>query len=221
MGFRSERGAVLAAIMAATALVALDATVLATAVPTIVKELGGFSQFPWLFSIYLLTSAVATPLFGRLADTRGRRPVLLSGIGVFLAGLELMITATALPSILLDLATTDELGKPAFSELRHASWIVNGYLLAYVIAMPLAGRIADVWGARRLFLGALGLFVVWNLAVVAGAAAGRLLSDTDALGQRVVRDARVRHEDLDDAPVDGVAERLNIVRAGPPRSVVS
>src|SRR5919199_3868882 len=80
VGFRSERGAVLAAIMAATALVALDATVLATAVPTIVKELGGFSQFPWLFSIYLLTSAVATPLFGRLADTRGRRPVLLAGI---------------------------------------------------------------------------------------------------------------------------------------------
>jgi MFS family permease len=85
------------------------------------------------------------------------------GIGVFLAGLELMITATALPSILLDLAVTDELGKPAFSELRHASWIVNGYLLAYVIAMPLAGRLADVWGARRLFLGALIVFIVGSL----------------------------------------------------------
>ncbi|HET7030071.1 MAG TPA: MFS transporter [Candidatus Limnocylindrales bacterium] len=85
------------------------------------------------------------------------------GIGVFLAGLELMITATALPSILLDLATVDQLGKPAFSELRHASWIVNGYLLAYVVAMPLAGRIADVWGARRLFLGALVLFVIGSL----------------------------------------------------------
>ena len=85
------------------------------------------------------------------------------GIGVFLAGLELMITATALPSILLDLAVTDQLGKPAFSELRHASWIVNGYLLAYVVAMPLAGRLADVWGARRLFLGALVVFVVGSL----------------------------------------------------------
>jgi MFS family permease len=88
------------------------------------------------------------------------------GIGVFLAGLELMITATALPSILLDLAVTDELGKPAFAELRHASWIVNGYLLAYVVAMPLAGRVADVWGARRLFLGALVLFVIGS--IVAG-----------------------------------------------------
>jgi MFS family permease len=90
------------------------------------------------------------------------------GIGVFLAGLELMITATALPSILLDLAVTDELGKPAFAELRHASWIVNGYLLAYVVAMPLAGRLADVWGARRLFLGALIVFIVGSLAAGRG-----------------------------------------------------
>jgi MFS family permease len=90
------------------------------------------------------------------------------GIGVFLAGLELMITATALPSILLDLATTDQLGKPAFSELRHASWIVNGYLLAYVVAMPLAGRLADVWGTRRLFLVALVVFVVGSLAAGRG-----------------------------------------------------
>ena len=85
------------------------------------------------------------------------------GIGVFLAGLELMITATALPSILRDLATTDQIGEPAFSELRHASWIVNGYLLAYVVAMPLAGRLADVWGARRLFLSALVVFIVGSL----------------------------------------------------------
>jgi MFS family permease len=85
------------------------------------------------------------------------------GIGVFLAGLELMITATALPSILLDLAVTDQLGKPSFSELRHASWIINGYLLAYVVAMPLAGRLADVWGTRRLFLVALVVFIVGSL----------------------------------------------------------
>jgi len=88
------------------------------------------------------------------------------GIGVFLAGLELMITATALPSILLDLAVTDQVGQPAFSELRHASWIVNGYLLAYVVAMPLSGRLADVWGARRLFLSALVVFIVGS--VIAG-----------------------------------------------------
>ena len=98
------------------------------------------------------------------------------GIGVFLAGLELMITATALPSILLDLATTDQLGKPAFSELRHASWIVNGYLLAYVVAMPLAGRLADVWGARRLFLGALVIFVIGSLVAGRGQTLDELIA---------------------------------------------
>jgi MFS family permease len=103
------------------------------------------------------------------------------GIGVFLAGLELMITATALPSILLDLARTDELGKPAFSELRHASWIVNGYLLAYVVAMPLAGRIADVWGARRLFLGALVLFVIGSIV------AGRGLTIDELIAGRIIQ----------------------------------
>jgi MFS family permease len=98
------------------------------------------------------------------------------GIGVFLAGLELMITATALPSILLDLATTDQLGKPAFSELRHASWIVNGYLLAYVVAMPLAGRLADVWGARRLFLGALVVFIFGSLVAGRGQTLDELIA---------------------------------------------
>ena len=103
------------------------------------------------------------------------------GIGVFLAGLELLITATALPSILLDLALVDELGKPAFSELRHASWIVNGYLLAYIVAMPLAGRLADVWGTRRLFLGALVVFVVGSLA------AGRAQTLDELIAGRVIQ----------------------------------
>src|SRR5258706_262270 len=76
-----------------------------------------------------------------------------------------MITAVALPTIIANLvaANPDRPGETAFSELRRASWIINGYLLAYVVAMPLAGRLADVWGARRLFLGALGIFVVGSL----------------------------------------------------------
>ena len=88
------------------------------------------------------------------------------GTGVFLAGLELMITAVALPSILADLV--DSAGTSAWIELRKASWIVNGYLLVYILTMPLAGRLADLWGARRLFLGALAVFVVGS--ALAGAA---------------------------------------------------
>ncbi|MHB8892584.1 MAG: MFS transporter [Candidatus Limnocylindrales bacterium] len=82
------------------------------------------------------------------------------GTGVFLAGLELMITAVALPAIVTDLAT--------WARLREASWIINGYLLVYVVTMPLAGRLADLWGNRRLFLVALVLFTIGSL--LAGAA---------------------------------------------------
>ena len=66
------------------------------------------------------------------------------GTGVFLAGLELMITAVALPAIIADLGS--------WTELRHASWIINAYLLVYVGTMPLAGRLADTWvcGASSL-----------------------------------------------------------------------
>jgi MFS family permease len=88
------------------------------------------------------------------------------GTGVFLAGLELMITAVALPSILADLVAAN--GTTAWLELRKASWIVNGYLLVYILVMPLAGRLADLWGARRLFLGALAVFTVGS--ILAGAA---------------------------------------------------
>jgi MFS family permease len=111
--------------------------------------------------------------------TRASASVLLAvlGAGVFLAGLELMVTAVALPTIIGDFSSN---AQNPFSELRRASWIVNGYLLAFIVAMPLAGRMADVWGARRLFLAALGLFTIGSF--MAGAAqsidqliAGRLV----------------------------------------------
>ncbi len=88
------------------------------------------------------------------------------GIGVFLAGLELLVTAVALPSILADLA--DPTGGSAWIQLRKASWIINGYLLVYILTMPIAGRLADIWGARRLFIGALAVFILGS--ALAGAA---------------------------------------------------
>ncbi len=87
--------------------------------------------------------------------------LIVFGTGVFLAGLELMITAVALPSILDDLA--DPTGGSAWIELRKASWIINGYLLVYILAMPLAGRLTDLWGARRPFMAALAIFIVGSM----------------------------------------------------------
>ena len=81
--------------------------------------------------------------------------LVVASLGVFLGGAELMVVAIALPSIVADFG--------GWADLAHASWIVNAYLLAYIVAMPLAGRAADLWGARRLYLISLGLFCLGSL----------------------------------------------------------
>jgi EmrB/QacA subfamily drug resistance transporter len=81
-----RRGAVVAALMLAMALAALDATIVSTAVPQIVGDLGGFSVFSWLFSGYLLAVTVTLPVYGKLSDTFGRKPVLIAGSALFLLG---------------------------------------------------------------------------------------------------------------------------------------
>src|SRR3954452_1685215 len=94
--------------------------------------------------------------------SRGAKTVVLAslGLGVFLVGVELMVTAVALPQILASLTN--------WTELAHASWIVNGYLVAYVAVMPLAGRAADRYNMATLFGLSLGTFAVGSMA--AGAA---------------------------------------------------
>ncbi len=81
-----RRGAVVAALMLSMALAALDSTIVSTAVPQIVGDLGGFSVFSWLFSGYLLAVTVTLPVYGKLSDTFGRKPVLIAGAALFLLG---------------------------------------------------------------------------------------------------------------------------------------
>ncbi|MEY9848129.1 MDR family MFS transporter [Streptacidiphilus sp. MAP5-3] len=81
-----RRKLVVAALMLSMALVALDSACVSTAVPQIVSELGGFSYFSWMFSGYLLAVTVTLPIYGKLADARGRKPVLLIGSSIFLIG---------------------------------------------------------------------------------------------------------------------------------------
>jgi len=81
--------------------------------------------------------------------------LVVASLGVLLGGAELMVVAIALPSIVADFG--------GWTDLARASWIVNAYLLAFVVAMPLAGRAADLWGARRLYIAALLLFSAGSL----------------------------------------------------------
>ena len=78
--------AVLVALLLTMALVAMDTTIVATAIPQVVGDLGGFSLIGWVFSIYLLAQTVTIPIYGKLADLYGRKPVLLFGVVLFLIG---------------------------------------------------------------------------------------------------------------------------------------
>lgn len=97
---RDRRGPVVAALMLGMALAALDGTIVSTAVPQIIGDLGGFSVFSWLFSGYLLAVTVSLPVYGKLSDTFGRKPVLIAGIILFLAGSLLCAAAWNMASLI-------------------------------------------------------------------------------------------------------------------------
>jgi EmrB/QacA subfamily drug resistance transporter len=82
----ARRSLVLAACIMATFMAAVESTIVATAMPTIIAELGGFSLFSWVFAVYLLSQAVSIPVYGRLADIYGRKKVFYAGAGLFLIG---------------------------------------------------------------------------------------------------------------------------------------
>ena len=79
----------------------IESTIVATAMPTIVGEIGGFELLSWVFTVYLLTQAVTTPIYGRLADLYGRKPILLFGIALFLVGSALCGLAWNMPSLIV------------------------------------------------------------------------------------------------------------------------
>src|SRR5699024_7995384 len=83
---RDKRTPVLLALILSMALVAMDTTIVATAVPQVVADLGGFTQIGWVFSVYLLAQTVTIPIYGKLADLYGRKPILVFGVSVFLLG---------------------------------------------------------------------------------------------------------------------------------------
>jgi len=155
VGLRSERGPVLGAIMLTTSLIALDNTIIATAVPSVVKDLGGFSQFPWLFSVYLLTQAVTVPIYGKLADMFGRKPVLYFGVAVFVGSSLLCGIAWSMPALIAARAMQG-IGAGA---VQPIGLTIVGDLYSVEERARVQGYIASVWGVSSI-LGPLlgGLF---------------------------------------------------------------
>src|SRR5512142_2997835 len=82
----SKQAMAITGVMLVIFLFAIDATIVSTSMPTIVARLGGLELYSWVFSIYMLTSALATPVFGKLADLFSRRKLMLTGIAIFVIG---------------------------------------------------------------------------------------------------------------------------------------
>jgi multidrug resistance protein len=98
---KSKRTRIVAAMLISTFMAAAEVTIISTAMPTIVARLGGFDLFTWAFGIYLLGQAVTTPIYGRLADSYGRRNVYLFSTALFLAGSLLCGLAWSMPSLIV------------------------------------------------------------------------------------------------------------------------
>ncbi|HET6966862.1 MAG TPA: MDR family MFS transporter [Ornithinibacter sp.] len=179
VGLRSERGPVLLAVMLSTGLVAIDATILAAAVPAVVRDLGGLSQFPWLFSIYLLAQAVSVPIYGKVADVVGRKPVMLVGVGLFVVGSLLCGLAWSMGSLVafrlvqgLGAGAVQPVGMTIVGDIYSVAERakVQGYLAAVwaissLVGPTLGGLFADYLSWRWIFLVnlPLGLAAAWML----------------------------------------------------------
>ena len=160
VGLRSERGPILLAVMVATGVVAIDATILSTAVPAIVADVGGFSQFPWLFSVYVLTQSVTVPVYSKLADQIGRKRVILFGLGVFLLASILCGLAWDMPSLIAFRALQ---GIGAGAVLPITITIV-GDIYTVEERAKVQGYVASVWAIAAVAGPALGgLFAMWDV----------------------------------------------------------
>src|SRR3982751_179189 len=99
-----RRQSITAGLLLGMSLGALEATVVGTAMPTIITALGGLAHYSWVFSAYLLTSTATVPIFGRLSDLYGRRRIYLIGIALFLSGSVLSGASTSMPMLIVSRA---------------------------------------------------------------------------------------------------------------------
>ena len=153
-----------AGLLLGMSLGALEATVVGTAMPTVIATLGGLAHYSWVFSAYLLTSTASVPIWGRLSDLYGRRRMYVTGIVIFLIGSMMSGTATSM-TLLIVARAIQGLGAGAIIPLSMT-------IVGELYALEERGR------TQALFSG------VWGLASIAGPLVGGYI--TDAISWRWV-----------------------------------
>jgi EmrB/QacA subfamily drug resistance transporter len=182
-GYRYSIGRILAiyaGLMVTLLLAALDQTIVATALPRIVGDLGGLSQYSWVFTAYMLATTVTVPLYGKLGDVYGRRPLFLIAICVFLVGSALCGLSQSMTQLVifravqgcgagglipLALAVIGNIVPPR-DRGRYQGLIGAVFASASIIGPAVGGFIVDNMSWRWIFyvnlpVGAVALVVIW------------------------------------------------------------
>ncbi|MGC2783435.1 MAG: MDR family MFS transporter [Roseiarcus sp.] len=155
----TRRPLVLAAVMASSFMIALEATIVSTAMPQIVGQLGGLQLYSWVFSAFLLTQTATTVVFGKLADLIGRKTVITIGIGIFLVGSALCGFAWSMPSLIVFRLVQ---GVGAGAVLPVAMTIVGDLYTAHERA-KIQGWLASVWAISAVIGPLAGGLIIQHL----------------------------------------------------------
>lgn len=170
---------VLLGLMTTMMLAAMDSTIVSTAIPQIVGDLGGFSLFTWVFSVYMLVQTVTIPMYGKLADQYGRKPILMGGMVIFLIGSTLCGAAWDMTSLIVFrgvqalgagaiMATVNTLAGDLFSlqeRARIQGWLSSAWGFSAIVGPVLGGALAEHANWRWIFLinlpvGALAMYII-------------------------------------------------------------
>jgi EmrB/QacA subfamily drug resistance transporter len=153
-------------LMTGLLLAALDQTIVATALPTIVGELGGLDYYSWVVTAYLLSATVSTPLYGKISDLYGRRATLLAAISIFLLGSLLAGVSQSLLQLIvfrgvqgvgagglfaMTFAVIGDIVSPR-QRGRYIGYLAGVWAFASVIGPLLGGFIVDTTSWRWVFL---------------------------------------------------------------------
>lgn len=153
-------GVAVSGVMLVIFLFAIDGTIVSAAMPTIVGKLGGLELYSWVFSTYMLTSALATPLCGKLSDLYGRRRLMLMGIGLFTLGSALCGMAQSMEQLVVFRAIQGVGGGAIYA----LSFIIVGFLFPPDQRAKMQGLISSIWGVASI-LGPLAGGIItqyWN-----------------------------------------------------------
>src|SRR2546427_8569073 len=153
---RKSKIIVTIALMLGMSLAALDTTIVGTAMPTIVGKLGGITLYSWVFSVYLLTSTTTVPIYGKLADLFGRKPIFLFGTTVFLIGSAASGASQSMEQLIVFRAIQ---GLGAGAVLPIVLTII-GDIFALKERAKVQGLFSGVWGLSSIIGAALGGLIV-------------------------------------------------------------